>query len=116
MEAEPLRVHLLDAHQIGLIATANTDLRVAFSCLEVEQIEPLFDVGPPGHRRNCRGRGVRLSLPFGRASYRGPEAPASSQDVEGRFDAEAEVLDRDALVRAVDAARLAGRRRRGTKP
>jgi aspartate/methionine/tyrosine aminotransferase len=43
VEAEKLRVHLLDAHQTGLIATAKHDLRVAFSCLEVEQIEPLFE-------------------------------------------------------------------------
>jgi len=44
VEAEPLRVHLLDRHQTGLIATSKHDLRVAFSCLELEQIEPLFDV------------------------------------------------------------------------
>jgi aspartate/methionine/tyrosine aminotransferase len=44
VEAEALRVHLLDAHQTGLIATAKYDLRVAFSCLELEQIEPLFEV------------------------------------------------------------------------
>jgi aspartate/methionine/tyrosine aminotransferase len=44
VEAEALRVHLLDRHQTGLIATAKHDLRVAFSCLEVEQIEPLFEV------------------------------------------------------------------------
>jgi aspartate/methionine/tyrosine aminotransferase len=44
VEAEPLRVHLLERHQTGLISTAKHDLRVAFSCLEVEQIEPLFDV------------------------------------------------------------------------
>jgi len=44
VEAEALRVHLLDAYQTGLIATAKTDLRVAFSCLEVEQIEPLFEI------------------------------------------------------------------------
>jgi len=43
VEAEPLRVHLLEAHQTGLVATAKHDLRVAFSCLEVEQIEPLFE-------------------------------------------------------------------------
>jgi aspartate/methionine/tyrosine aminotransferase len=44
VEAEPLRVHLLERHQTGLIATAKHDLRVAFSCLELEQIEPLFEV------------------------------------------------------------------------
>jgi hypothetical protein len=44
VEAEALRVHLLNAHQTGLIATAKHDLRVAFSCLEVEQVEPLFEI------------------------------------------------------------------------
>ena len=44
VEAEALRVHLLDAHETGLIATAKHDLRVAFSCLELEQIEPLFEI------------------------------------------------------------------------
>jgi aspartate/methionine/tyrosine aminotransferase len=43
VEAERLRVHLLDAHQTGLVATARYDLRIAFSCLEPEQIEPLFE-------------------------------------------------------------------------
>ena len=44
VDAEKLRVHLLDAHQTGLISTSATDIRIAFSCLEVEQIEPLFEV------------------------------------------------------------------------
>ncbi|MCX5738624.1 MAG: aminotransferase class I/II-fold pyridoxal phosphate-dependent enzyme, partial [Proteobacteria bacterium] len=43
VDAEKLRVHLLDKHQIGLIATSPTDIRVAFSCLELDQIEPLFE-------------------------------------------------------------------------
>ncbi len=44
VEAEPLRVHLLDAHGAGLIATGKHDLRIAFSCLELEEIEPLFEL------------------------------------------------------------------------
>jgi hypothetical protein len=43
VDAEKLRVHLLEQHGVGLIATSATDIRVAFSCLEVEQIEPLFE-------------------------------------------------------------------------
>lgn len=43
VDAEALRVHLLDQYGIGLIATSATDVRVAFSCLEVDQIEPLFE-------------------------------------------------------------------------
>jgi aspartate/methionine/tyrosine aminotransferase len=43
VEANALREHLLDAHQVGLISTSPTDIRVAFSCLELEQIEPLFE-------------------------------------------------------------------------
>src|SRR5690606_37813937 len=43
VDAEALRVHLLDRHQVGLIATSPTDIRVAFSCLELDQVEPLFE-------------------------------------------------------------------------
>lgn len=43
VDAEKLRVHLLDQHQVGLISTSPTDIRVAFSCLEIDQIEPLFE-------------------------------------------------------------------------
>ena len=42
-EAEPLRVHLLDKYGIGLISLGKTDLRVAFSCLEKEDTQELFD-------------------------------------------------------------------------
>jgi aspartate/methionine/tyrosine aminotransferase len=44
VEAERLRVHLLDQHGVGLIATGKHDLRVAFSCLEVDDVEPLFEI------------------------------------------------------------------------
>ncbi len=43
VDAEKLRVHLLDEHGVGLIATSATDIRVAFSCLEAEDVEPLFE-------------------------------------------------------------------------
>jgi hypothetical protein len=43
VDAGKLREHLLDKHETGLISTSATDLRVAFSCLEVEQVEPLFE-------------------------------------------------------------------------
>jgi len=37
-------VHLLESYGVGLVATSPTDLRVAFSCLEVDEIEPLFEL------------------------------------------------------------------------
>lgn len=43
VDAEELRVRLLDDYGVGLISTAPTDIRVAFSCLEVDEIEPLFE-------------------------------------------------------------------------
>jgi aspartate/methionine/tyrosine aminotransferase len=43
VNAHKLREHLLDRHQVGLISTADSDLRVAFSCLEVEQVQELFE-------------------------------------------------------------------------
>jgi len=43
VDAEKLRVYLLDEHGVGLIATSATDIRVAFSCLEAGDVEPLFE-------------------------------------------------------------------------
>ncbi|PYI52062.1 aminotransferase class I/II-fold pyridoxal phosphate-dependent enzyme [Paenibacillus flagellatus] len=43
VDAETLRVHLLDQYGIGTIALGETDLRVAFSCIEVEHLGELFD-------------------------------------------------------------------------
>ena len=42
-DAEAVRVHMLEEHGIGLIAIGDRDLRVAFSCLEVGQVEELFE-------------------------------------------------------------------------
>jgi len=43
VDAETLRVHLLDKYGIGTIALGETDLRVAFSCIEAEHLEELFE-------------------------------------------------------------------------
>ncbi len=43
VNAEKLRVHLLDKYGVGLIALGDTDLRVAFSCLEESDVQLLFD-------------------------------------------------------------------------
>ena len=43
VDAEKLRLHLLEEHGVGLIATSPTDIRVAFSCLEATDVEPLFE-------------------------------------------------------------------------
>jgi hypothetical protein len=43
VEAEKVRLQLLDTYGIGVIAVGPTDIRVAFSCLEVGDIEPLFE-------------------------------------------------------------------------
>jgi aspartate/methionine/tyrosine aminotransferase len=43
VEGERVRLHLLDRYGIGVIASGGSDLRIAFSCLEMEQIEPLFE-------------------------------------------------------------------------
>jgi aspartate/methionine/tyrosine aminotransferase len=54
VDAGKLREYLLDKHATGLIATSATDLRVAFSCLEVEQVQPLFETV---HTAICELRG-----------------------------------------------------------
>jgi hypothetical protein len=43
VEAEPLRVHLLEKYGVGLIALGKHDLRVAFSCIDEDQVQELFD-------------------------------------------------------------------------
>ncbi len=50
VEAEPLRVHLLDRYGVGLIALGKFDLRVAFSCVDEDQIQELFDTVLQGVR------------------------------------------------------------------
>ncbi len=42
VDAEALRKLLLEKYDVGLIATSPTDIRVAFSCLELDQVEPVF--------------------------------------------------------------------------
>jgi aspartate/methionine/tyrosine aminotransferase len=43
VEAEAVRVELLDRHGVGVIAAGGSDVRIAFSCLPVDQVEPLFE-------------------------------------------------------------------------
>lgn len=44
VDAEDLRVHLLDKYGIGTIAINSTDLRIAFSCIEEEDLAELFSL------------------------------------------------------------------------
>ena len=43
VDAEELRVHMLNKYGIGLISIGSKNLRVAFSCLEKDQVKTLFD-------------------------------------------------------------------------
>jgi aspartate/methionine/tyrosine aminotransferase len=43
-DAETLRLHLLDKYGVGLISIGDKNLRIAFSCLEEEDIPELFDI------------------------------------------------------------------------
>ncbi len=42
VDAEALRNHILNAYGVGTIALGETDLRVAFSCIEEEHLEELY--------------------------------------------------------------------------
>ncbi|AHF05964.1 aminotransferase class I/II-fold pyridoxal phosphate-dependent enzyme [Desulfitobacterium metallireducens] len=44
VSAEPLRQHLLEKYGVGVIALGQTDIRIAFSCVEEDQIEELFEL------------------------------------------------------------------------
>jgi len=43
VDAEAVRVRLLEREGIGVVSTSPTDIRVAFSCLEESGVEPLFE-------------------------------------------------------------------------
>jgi len=43
VDAEDLRLHLLNKYGIGVISLGDTDVRVAFSCVEKEHLQDLFD-------------------------------------------------------------------------
>jgi len=44
VDAEKLRVHLLDKYGVGTISIGKTDLRIAFSCIAEGDIQELFDI------------------------------------------------------------------------
>ena len=44
LDAETLRLHLLDKYGVGLISVGKRDLRVAFSCLDEKDIQEFFDI------------------------------------------------------------------------
>jgi len=44
VNAETLRQHLLNQYGVGVISAADTDIRVAFSCTEVDDIPELFEI------------------------------------------------------------------------
>lgn len=43
VDSEKLRTHLLQKYGVGVIALDKTDIRIAFSCIEEENIQELFD-------------------------------------------------------------------------
>ena len=44
VDAEDLRLHLLNKYGVGVISLGKTDLRIAFSCVEKEDIQDTFDI------------------------------------------------------------------------
>jgi len=44
VDAETLRLHLLDKYGVGAISIGSSDLRVAFSCIETQDIAELFSL------------------------------------------------------------------------
>ncbi|UOF92241.1 aminotransferase class I/II-fold pyridoxal phosphate-dependent enzyme [Fodinisporobacter ferrooxydans] len=44
VDAEALRLHLLDQYGVGTISLGKTDLRIAFSCVELGDIDELFEL------------------------------------------------------------------------
>lgn len=57
VDAEALRVHLLDRYGVGVIASSDRDIRIAFSCIEEEDIPELFRLIYKGVLDLEKGRG-----------------------------------------------------------
>ncbi len=53
LDAETLRIHLLDKYGVGLISIGKSNLRVAFSCLEQTDTKELFDTILRGINELC---------------------------------------------------------------
>ena len=43
VKPEALRTHLIDNYSIGIIALNDTDIRIAFSCIEKDDIPHVFE-------------------------------------------------------------------------
>jgi len=43
VNAEKLRLYLLEQYKVGMISIGDTDLRIAFSSVDEENIEPMFE-------------------------------------------------------------------------
>ncbi|MBN1422598.1 MAG: aminotransferase class I/II-fold pyridoxal phosphate-dependent enzyme [Planctomycetes bacterium] len=56
VDAEALRVHLLDAHGLGTISIGSEDLRIAFSSIEKEDIPAVFALVAQGIRELRAGK------------------------------------------------------------
>ena len=44
VDAEILRLHLLDTYGVGLISIGHQNIRVAFSSMEENEVKELFDI------------------------------------------------------------------------
>ncbi|HDH87510.1 MAG TPA: hypothetical protein ENF36_05625, partial [Desulfobacteraceae bacterium] len=44
VDAEELRLHLLNKYGVGVISLGKVDIRIAFSCVEEEDIQNIFDI------------------------------------------------------------------------
>ncbi|MBI5845903.1 MAG: aminotransferase class I/II-fold pyridoxal phosphate-dependent enzyme [Deltaproteobacteria bacterium] len=58
--ADELRVHILNEYGVGVIALGRTDIRVAFSCLEKDDVKDIFEVIYRGVK-DLEKKGMRLS-------------------------------------------------------
>ena len=50
VKAEPLRLHLLENYGVGVISLGDSGIRVAFSCVEEQDLQQLFDLIAQGVR------------------------------------------------------------------
>lgn len=56
VKAEALRNHLLDQYGVGVVALGDTDVRIAFSCVEEEDLKELFSLIYQGVKDLSQGK------------------------------------------------------------
>ena len=89
LDAETYRKHLLEKYGVGVIADGDRDIRVAFSAVELDQLEDLYLVMASAARDLLSGNGA----PSGDAESRIPSAIGGADGMQEKIKSQAITFD-----------------------